>query len=109
MSIAGSITKFNQIEIKFLFDHADRCQSCSAFVLLRTQKQSTIGRILVVLSKKIGNAPSRNLLKRRVKAIFMAEKGYEKGFDWVLIARKKATLLSFANLQKKLQSSFATL
>lgn len=106
MSVARNITKFNRPEIKFLFENAKRYSYCSAFVLLRAQQQTNLGRILIVSPKKIGNAPARNLLKRRVKAIFMHNKQYTKGFDWVLIARKKATVLSFADLHKKLQTSF---
>jgi ribonuclease P protein component len=107
MSVARGLTKFNRKEIKFLFENAKRHSYCSAFVLLRAQQQkSNVGRVLVVSPKKIGNAPMRNLLKRRIKNIFFTEKLYTKGFDWVLIARKKSTNLSFAELQEKLLAFF---
>jgi ribonuclease P protein component len=108
MSVARGITKFNRQEIKFLFENAARHSCCSAFVLLRAQQQSNVGRILVVSPKKVGNAPARNLLKRRVKSIFLHAQLYTKGFDWVLITRKKSTALSFTELQKKLLTFFYT-
>jgi ribonuclease P protein component len=108
MSVARSLTKFSRQEIKFLFENAKKFSSCSAFVLLRAQQQTSLGRVLVVSPKKIGSAPTRNLLKRRVRDIFLHEKLYTKGFDWVLIARKQATVLSFTELQKKLLTFFYT-
>lgn len=105
-SIARSITKFSKNEIKFLFEHAEKHYICNTFVLLRAQQQTINGRILIVSSKKVGTAPVRNLLKRRIKHIFLHEKLYGKGFDWILITRKKAASLTFSDLQKKLTSCF---
>lgn len=106
-SIARSITKFSKNEIKLLFENAEKHSICSAFVLLRAQQQTIKGRILIVSSKKVGTAPVRNLLKRRIKHIFLHQKLYGKGFDWILITRRKATFFTFLDLQKKLTSCFS--
>ncbi|RTL07091.1 ribonuclease P protein component [Candidatus Dependentiae bacterium] len=105
--MARGLTKFSKQEIKFLFEKAKKHASCGSFVILRADSLADVGRLLIVSSKKVGNAPKRNLLKRRLKHIFFQKKIYDKGFDWILIARKKATKLTFATLEKKLLHFFA--
>jgi ribonuclease P protein component len=108
ISIARSITQFKRNQISYCFAHATRVKQCDAFVLLRVLRQGQFGRILVITAKKVGNAPERNLLKRRIKSIFFTAKAFQKEFDWVFIARQKATSLSYAQLQQKLLHCFAT-
>lgn len=106
MSVARGITQFKRKEISFLFEHAIRIKQSSSFVLLRAKQQGAFGRILVINSKKVGNAPARNLLKRRIKSLFYSAKIDQKGFDWVFIARQKATTLSYVALEQKLLTYF---
>ena len=46
-------------------------------------------KILIVTPKKIGSAPVRNLLKRRLKSIFYEEKLYERPTPTLSSARKE--------------------
>lgn len=107
IKVARGLTKFSKREIKVLFENAERRASCSSFVLLRVNRLTDAGRILIISPKKVGTAPERNLLKRRIKNIFLMSKMYSKGFDWILIARKKAIRLTFTTLEKKLLHFFA--
>ena len=57
------------------------------------------GRILLITSAKVGNAPERNLLRRRSKAIFYQEKMFTQGLHYVAIFKKPATKLSYDQLK----------
>ncbi|KKP29798.1 MAG: ribonuclease P [candidate division TM6 bacterium GW2011_GWF2_30_66] len=57
------------------------------------------GRILVVTSRKIGPAVKRNLIRRRLKAIFYEEKLYEQKWDYICIIKKQGINLTFNQLK----------
>lgn len=58
-------------------------------------------RLGVSISKKVGNAVVRNLLKRRVKEIVWSMKEEIKpGYDFILIVRKPATEQDFHAMKK---------
>ncbi len=57
------------------------------------------GRILIITPRKIGNAPQRNLLRRRLKAIFREEKIFNYSYDFVVYSRKGSADLSFEDLK----------
>lgn len=97
--IAKKISKFTQREIDYLFKNARRVFRSELCTILLAPRQAEFGRILIVASRKVGNAPQRNLIRRRIKSIFYEEKLYERNFDCVIIVQKKATDLSFAQLK----------
>jgi ribonuclease P protein component len=99
-SIAGKITKFAQKEIDYLFQNARCVFRHPAFTILSIPRQLDFARILIVASKKIGNAPQRNRLRRQVKAIFYQEKLFQASHDCAIIFHKKVMLLSFDELKK---------
>ncbi len=67
------------------------------------------GRILIITPRRVGTAPQRNLIRRRLKAIFFEEKLFEHSFDIVIFCRKGASDLSFEDLKKLLLQVFSTL
>lgn len=67
------------------------------------------GRILIITPRKVGNAPQRNLLRRRLKAIFREEKIGDFSNDFLLYCRKGSANLDFQNLKKILLSSLERL
>ncbi len=108
--IVGKISKFTKREIDYLFSNARRVvrnQFCTVLVALR-QKED-FGRVLIVVSRAVGNAPERNLIRRRVKSIFYEEKLFEHNFDCVVIAHKKMTTLSFEQIKKMLLAAYENL
>ena len=64
------------------------------------------GRILIITPKKVGNAPTRNLLRRRLKALFHEEQLFLHSYDMVIYCRKGAASLSFADLKSILLTAF---
>ena len=58
------------------------------------------GKLLVVIPGKAGKAHERNLIKRRVKAIYYEEKLYQKPIISILLVYKQAKELNFDELKK---------
>ncbi len=98
--IARLITQFTKQEIAQLFKTARRVHKQDGIILLRSPRQGEIGRILIVISKKVGNAPTRNKLRRRIKAIFYENELYKKEYDWVAILKPTTKKFSFAQLKE---------
>lgn len=98
-SIARKISKFTKREIDYLFEHARRVFRGKEGTVLVAPRQGEFGRVLIVAPRKVGNAPERNLIRRRIKSIFYEEKLYDRPYDWVIIAQKKMVDISFAQLK----------
>ncbi len=58
------------------------------------------GKLLIVIPRKAGKAHERNLIKRRIKAIYYEEKLYEKSIISIILVREEATKISFEELKK---------
>lgn len=98
-SIFGKISKFTKREIDHLFKHARRVIRNEFCTILVAPRQQSFGRVLIIASRKVGNAPERNLVRRRIKAIFYEEKLFEFASDCAVIVSKKAVSLSFLELK----------
>jgi len=105
--IAGKITRFTKKEIDKLFDTAQRQIKNPALDILLGLRQKTFGRILIIISRKVGNAPQRNKIRRRLKSIFYKEKLYKTPYDYIAIVKKEAVALSFEALKKLLCSAYS--
>jgi ribonuclease P protein component len=98
-SIARKITKFTQKEIDYLFAHARRILKNTSCLILSCPRQLDFARVLIIISKNVGNAPERNLLRRRIKSIFYEEKLFETPCDYAIILYKPVKELSFDDLK----------
>lgn len=98
--IVRTLSQFTQQEIVLLRTQAKAALRDAAFVLLYAPRTKEYGRILIVIPKKVGNAPVRNKLRRQIKSIFYEEKFYEGKFDWVAIVKPTAAQLSFAHIKE---------
>ena len=107
--IAGKLTKFTPQEIKQLYQDAFALTRTIYFVLLVTPATKDYGRMLLVTPKRIGTAPERNKLKRQFRSIFYEEKLYERGYDCIVIFRKKAATASFDTLKSIFMQAFQNL
>jgi ribonuclease P protein component len=105
-SIVRKISKFTKREIDHLFQHARRVIRNQFCTVLIAPRQKEFGRVLIIASRKVGNAPERNVVRRRIKAIFYEEKLFDLNFDCVVIVYKKAVTLPFEQLKDLLLTAY---
>ena len=76
-SIVKKISKFTKREIDYLFCHARRVVKNQFCTILVAPRQNTeFGRVLIIASRKVGNAPERNLNSDDVSNQFFMKKSY---------------------------------
>ncbi len=98
--ISTAIFDFSRQEITQIFKKARAALKHPGLTILVAPKTKEFGRLLVVTSRKIGNAVKRNKVRRRLKAIFYEEKLYERGLDCIVIVKQPGTELGFDDLIK---------
>jgi ribonuclease P protein component len=108
MNISTSLlSKFTKKEIDMLFKAARVMGKIPAALLLGAPATQEYGRLLLVVSKKTGNAPQRNKLRRRLKDIFYKEQLFLYKKDCIFIAKnKEVNELSFDDLKLFMKKSF---
>lgn len=101
-NIAGQISKFKKNEIYELFKKSKLIYSASGLEIKSKEKKSKekISRLLLIIPKKIGPAPRRNLIRRRIKSIFYQEKLYLLNNDLLIFIKKDIVNLTFQDLKK---------
>ena len=67
--------------------------------LLQAPATKEFGKILIIIPKKSGKAFQRNLIKRRLKAIFYEEKLFETPSIYIIFVYKTAIELDFQDLK----------
>lgn len=71
-----------------------------SIILIALSSYQSVGRAGLVVSKKVGKAPTRNLIKRRLRHILRENKNSFSRRDLVVMALPEAPGLSFDELQK---------
>jgi len=102
MAIARKITQFTKQEIDTLWKNVHPVLRHDGLLLLKAPRTGTFARILIVIPKKVGNAPIRNKIRRQLRAIFYEHDLYTKEYDWIIVIKKPATQLPFQALQELL-------
>ena len=73
------------------------------FVVYQLENQQNHFRVGLSVSKKLGNAVTRNQVKRRIRHILQSVKGsLVEHVDFVVIARKGVETLEYAEMEKNL-------
>lgn len=73
------------------------------FVVYQLENQQNHFRVGLSVSKKLGNAVTRNQIKRRIRHILQSVKGsLVDHVDFVVIARKGVETLEYAEMEKNL-------
>ena len=73
------------------------------FVVYQLENQQNHFRVGLSVSKKLGNAVTRNQIKRRILHILQSVKGsLVEHVDFVVIARKGVETLEYAEMEKNL-------
>lgn len=96
--------RFTKPEITACFNAARRVLKHPGLDILRAPT-SNKGKLLVVTPARIGNAPARNRIRRRLKAIFYEEKLENRGYDCIVLVKKAGIMLSFDELKKLLMQA----
>lgn len=100
--VAGKITKFTKKEIFDTFKNTKTLCSNLGLVLKASKINTNfnnIGKILIILPKKVGSAPIRNKIRRRIKHIFYDQKIYKYNFNFIIYCKKDITTFSYSYLQ----------
>lgn len=97
--IARFITKFTITEIKDLFKNSKSVMRNPGLDISLSPSKKNYSRILIITPKKIGNAPFRNLIKRRIKSIFYENELYKKNKDMIIFCRKDIEKIDYSNLK----------
>lgn len=73
------------------------------FVIYRLENNVQHFRVGLSVSKKLGNAVTRNQIKRRIRHILIEHKNQlVENVDFVVIARKGVEILDYAEMEKNL-------
>jgi ribonuclease P protein component len=86
--IAKHLSDFTQKEITAIFRKSSRVYKGPGLDILMAPALKDFGRVLVVTPRKVGTAPERNRIRRRIKALFYEHKLYEYLFDTCIIIKK---------------------
>ena len=73
------------------------------FVVYQLENQQNHFRVGLSVSKKLGNAVTRNQIKRRIRHILLSVREHlADNVDFVVIARKGVETLEYAEMEKNL-------
>jgi|SRR5579872_4856778 len=96
------MNSFSTREIRHIFSVARRVVHHPGLDILIAPKSGPIARLLVVTPRRVGNAPERNKIRRRLKAIFHEEKLAQGILDCVVVVKVTGKELTFDELKKLL-------
>jgi ribonuclease P protein component len=97
--IARHITQWPKKDIGRSLKRAQFLCRDSAFDIRTNPTKNRIGKVLIVIPRRVGSAPERNKIRRRAKAIFFENQLFTLGYDWIIFFKPAAKYLSFAALQ----------
>ncbi len=103
--LAREISRFTKKEVNAFWENARCVVKDVGLRIFIAPRQKTFGRILVVTSRKVGNAPERNKIRRQLKAIFYKNKWFNQEYDCVVIVKKEGIKLPFAKLETLLSKA----
>lgn len=97
--VARRITQWNNAEVGVVLKQSRRLYKGDACDIRVAKTTHDLARLLLIVSRKTGSAAERNRFRRRIKALFYQEKLYNKGFDWIIFAKKDGVQANFAELK----------
>ncbi len=101
--ITKKISSFTQSEITKLLKEAKVAVRIPGLrILTAPASLPSQGRVLIITPRRSGNAPQRNLIRRRIKSIFIEDGLSTKNLDFVVVVRREAIETGFGTLKKLL-------
>ncbi len=99
------LSKFSRTEIETLFAKIIHRFKKAGLTVLLAPRSLSYGRLLLSVSRKAGNAPQRNRLKRQLRALFGQFKLADTAFDWAFIVKDgHVRKLSFKELESMIKA-----
>ena len=97
---ASELTKFSKLEIADLFGKIKLRFRKLGLEIMLAPRSLDYARLLMCVARRFGNAPQRNLFKRRVRAIFYENQLFKRDFDLIIVVKSKVGLRQkFENLK----------
>ena len=100
--------KKNRIKSKREFDSfikKNEFVKNSYYVIYYTNKKEKETRFGIAVGTSLGNAVTRNFLKRRVREIIKEEQNlYEKDLDYIIMVRKPSVKATYGEMKENLIS-----
>jgi ribonuclease P protein component len=103
-SVARRITLVGRREAVKLLRRAFPLCSLPEFDVKVSRTVAKVGISFIITPRTSGAAHQRNLVKRRIKAIFYQNRLYEQGYNWLIFVKKGAHKLPFVRLESFLLS-----
>ena len=91
-------------QFNYIYKKGERVHS-ENFTLFAVKSKFENYKIGFSISKKLGKANKRNLLKRRLREI-VRQTAVENHFNYVLMAKENAAALDFLGLKKEVEKLF---
>ncbi|PLR67691.1 MULTISPECIES: ribonuclease P protein component [Bacillaceae] len=90
-----------------VFKHGKSMANRQFVIYMLDQPEEKEFRLGLSVSKKIGNAVTRNRIKRLIRQVFMEEKeNLKTGIDYIVIARNPASEMNYHEVQSSLMHLF---
>lgn len=90
-----------------VFKHGKSMANRQFVIYMLDQPEEKEFRLGLSVSKKIGNAVTRNRVKRLIRQVFMEEKeNLKTGIDYIVIARNPASEMNYHEVQSSLMHLF---
>lgn len=105
--IAKNLSNFTLAEIKALFKKGMRAYQSPQLDIIVLPTTAQFGRVLVITPRKIGTAPERNTIRRRIKALFYQKALYEFNLDLCIIIKKPGINYKLPELEPLLYTAIA--
>lgn len=106
--IAQLITKFSRSDVTTLLKRARVVHKDAGLDFKSAPRKLEYARILIIIPRKYGTAPKRNLLRRRIKSVFYQEKLFEQPNDVVVFAKPAAQPYTFTEIKQLLIKHLVT-
>ncbi|MBA3752050.1 ribonuclease P protein component [Candidatus Dependentiae bacterium] len=100
-----AVSLFTAREIRTLLTLVRSVYYHSKLVVKAALKAGISSKILIVTPKRMGSAPSRNLMKRRLKSLFYQEKHFQNQFDLVVYCKKGSELITYVELTEIIKNA----
>jgi ribonuclease P protein component len=104
--IAKHLSDFTQKEIVAIIKKSSRVYKGPGLDILMAPALKDFGRIIVVTPRKVGTAPERNRIRRRIKALFYEHKLYEYRIDTCIIIKKAGIGYTLQELIPIIETAF---